>query len=386
MPIRVRAKPPGEFIRDHLVAAGGIDYPQSIYKAYNSYLRSQGLKNGCNRASMSKYIWLANKMSLIQFDHAEAPAYWDGIRNGVELPDTYVRESRPQAPSPRHYYRIVDPNDDRWIRLEASYRKSLGMEVPPMAPRPPIRPPAPPELKEKPKAKVKPPPKPKKAKPTRKPPAVKPKPSTAAEKVRQYEEKVGLIIATLSELEVTPTLKTVAEIENMTLDLGEEVVKAARKAKGTERTRLSGLSLRLRPTLEDMPLLRSSVQRVLGSKTPTEVERSMASLRAAIRVVNENLTPLPTEVFVEETKEAISPQALIDKWEGRDKNILSLEKDLQGLDVDVDELNYVEDAISDYRGLERSDFDSQEEYREGRQEAWDTILEEIQNLAEDVGT
>jgi len=383
MPVRVLAKPPGEFMRDHLVAAGGMGYPQSMFRAYKEHLMSVGIKDGCSRGSWSKYVWLANKLGLIEFDHAGPPAYWNAVVNGVEVQADYVRESRPQAPSPRHYYRILDPTDDRWIRLEASYRKSLGMEVPPMAPRPPIRPPAPPELKEKPKAKVKPPPKPKKAKPTRKPPAVKPKPSTAAEKVRQYEERIGLILATLAELERDPTFETVAKIDDMALELSEDVIEAAEKARGPERTMLGTINSRMMATLEEMPLLRNSVGRYLVSKTPTERERNLAALRAAIRVARENLTPLPTipPTEVEETKEEMSLQALIDKWEGREKNVLHLEKDLQSLDPDVYELNYVEDAISDYRGLEQSDFESGGEYREGRQEAWDTILEEIKNLA-----
>jgi len=51
--------------------------------------------------------------------------------------------------------------------------------------------------------------------------------------------------------------------------------------------------MRLRQTQEDITLIRSSVQRYLASKTDAERERNMAPLRAAIRVVNENLTPLP---------------------------------------------------------------------------------------------
>ena len=285
MPVRVRAKPPGEFMRDHLVAAGGMDYPQSMYKAYKNHLKAEGLEDGCSRASWSRYIWLANRIGLIKFDHAEAPTYWNAIADGVEVPANYVRESRPQAPSPRHYYRILDQNDPRWIRLEASYRESIGFEVSPAMPRPAPKPP-----KEK-KVPLKPKPKPK-PKPARKVRVVKPPTPTAEEKIRPYEERIGLIIATLAELETSPSLALVSEIENQAIELGEDVVTAAKKAKGTERTLLSNINLRLRQTLEDMTLLRSSVQRYLASKTATERERNMAALRAAIRVVNENITPL----------------------------------------------------------------------------------------------
>lgn len=293
MPVRVRAKPPGEFMRDHMVAVGGMDYPQSIFNAYKLYLRAQGLKDGLTRATMSHYIYLANRLGLIEFDHAEAPSRWDGIVDGVDVPRGYVRPSRPFAPSPRHYYRIVDPTDDRWIRLETSYRESIGFEVPAMMPRPPVRPPevkkAPPKAKKAPPKKKVPP----KEKVARKPRIVKARPPTAAEKVQPYEERIGLIMATLGELEARPSKDLVLDIEGQLLDLGEEVVAATTKARGTERTMLSNINLRLRETLEEMTLLRSSVDRFLASKTSTERERNMAALRAAIRVLMENLAPFP---------------------------------------------------------------------------------------------
>ena len=72
MPVRARAKPPGEFMKDRL-AAGGMDYPQAMYKAYKEHLKAEGLKDGCSRASWSRYVWLANRIGLIKFNHAEAP-------------------------------------------------------------------------------------------------------------------------------------------------------------------------------------------------------------------------------------------------------------------------------------------------------------------------
>lgn len=288
MPVRVFAKTPGEFMRDHLVSVGGMDYPQAMFREYKAHLKAAGLKNGCSRSSWSKYIWLANRLGLIEYDHAESPTFWNALVDGVPVPEDYEREPRPQAPSPRHYYKIVDPNDPRWLRLEASYRESIGFEVPPAMPRPTPRP-----VVEKP-----PPPKrPKVVKPKvrKKVREVKPPTPTAAEKVQPYEERIGLFIATLSELEASPSLEAVTELENLAIDIGEDVVTAAKKARGTERTLLSNINLRLRQTLEDMALLRSSTARYLTAETPTEQERFMAALRAAIRVVNENITPLPPE-------------------------------------------------------------------------------------------
>jgi len=140
MPVRVRALPPGEFIRNHLVDVGGVDFVQAIYNAYKDYLKAQGLRDGISRATMSNYIYLANRLGLVAFDHAEASERWGAVVDGVTVPRGYVREPRPQAPSPRHYYRIVDPADPRWVRLQASYRQSIGLPGPPF-PRPPIQPP-----------------------------------------------------------------------------------------------------------------------------------------------------------------------------------------------------------------------------------------------------
>ena len=152
MPVRVRALPPGEFIRNHLVDVGGVDFVQSIYNAYKDYLKVQGLRDGISRATMSNYIYLANRLGLVVFDHAEASERWGAVVDGVVVPTGYVRESRPRAPSPRHYYRIVDPGDPRWVRLQASYRQSIGLPVgPPFPIQPPVEevPPKKPPVKPK---------------------------------------------------------------------------------------------------------------------------------------------------------------------------------------------------------------------------------------------
>lgn len=282
MPVRVRAKPPGEFIRDHLVAAGGMDYPQSIYNAYKEYLRSQGLKDGITRASMSKYIWLANKLRLIEFDHAEASERWGAVVDGVTVPPAYIRESRPQAPSPRHYYRIIDPADPRWIRLEASYRQSIGIEVPPMFPRVPIKP-APPPVKKPPKV-VKPP-------KVKKPPKKIPKVPPPEVIVEPYEMRVREILDLLEELERSPSLELVAEIEDRLIEVGEDVVEAHKRARGRVRTLLGILNSRLRTGLEEVGLLRSTVQSLLIAPTAVERRRWQSALSAAIRVMREDLRP-----------------------------------------------------------------------------------------------
>ncbi len=284
MPVRATAKAPGEFIRDHLEAAGGTDYAQAVHRGYKEYLRSQGITNGANRASMSKYFWLANKLGLIVFDHAEAVEYWDGVVDGAEPLPEYVRESRPQAPSPRHYYRIVDAADPRWVRLEASYRTSIGLPVPPAAPKPPVRPPTP-------EAKVEKPPTAKVEKPPRPARVPKAKPPTPAERVQPFEERIDLLIAGLEELETTPTMERVLAMESELLDLGEDVVAAGSKARGPTRTLFRLINTRLRSALEEMGLLRSSVARVLTAETESDRAKATPPLHAAIRVLIENLSP-----------------------------------------------------------------------------------------------
>jgi len=295
MPVRVRAKPPGEFIRDHLVEVGGVDYPQSIHRAYKAYLKSQGIKNGTCRDTMSTYLWRARQMGLIVFDHADVPAYWDGIPDGVEVPENYIPEPRPLAPSPRHYYRITDSADPRWVRLEASYRESIGIEVPPPFPRVPIRPAPPPEGEppkkvRKPKV-IKPP----VAKPPAPPKVPKPKKPTLQERLAPFEEGMAVIADKLEDIERAPTLEKTDEFDEELIILGEAVVSAAEKARGAERSALGGISSRIRATFDHRNLLRSSVERTLASRTAAERERAGAALRAAIRVVGEDLVPVEEE-------------------------------------------------------------------------------------------
>ncbi len=287
MPVRLLAKPPGEFIRDHLVGEGGMDYVQSIYRAYKEHLIRAGLKNGVTRASMSKYIWLANQMHLIIFDHAEETGVWAGIEDGFPVPPAYVRESRPQAPSPRHYYRIADPTDPRWVRLEASYRLSIGLVVGPPAPPPRPRPPTPVAVRPPPPVVEKPPPPPP-PKPKR-PPKPKAPPKAPPVIPALYEERAREILAMVDELVDRPSPEAVGEIENRLLDLLEEVVKAARKARGTERTRLGVLNSKLREALELMPPLRSSLEAMISERLPRRIEMAQKSFAAAAELAKEAL-------------------------------------------------------------------------------------------------
>jgi hypothetical protein len=128
MPIRPNTLSPGEFIRNHLVEIGGVDYVQNIYTAYKNYLTGFGI--GINRWTMTYYLWLCRKLNLVVFDHASPVEYWDAMPNALQPAPNYRPEPRPLAPSPRHYYRILDAADPHWINLQKSYRVQMGFGEP----------------------------------------------------------------------------------------------------------------------------------------------------------------------------------------------------------------------------------------------------------------
>lgn len=296
MPVRVRAIPPGEFIRNHLRDVGGVDYVQAIHRAYKAYLLASGM-NGTSRETMSAYIWRAKQLGLIVFDHAEAPAYWDAVVDGVRVTKAYRPEPRPRAPSPRHYYRLIDENDPRWIRLEASYRESIGIPVPPPFPRVPWAPmpveyPIPPE--EMPPAAPPPvaaPPPPKKVK---KPKAVKVKKPTPAETASElaapFEARIAKVVEAIDQLERTPTTQLADAIEEEVIGIGEDVIDAVEGKRGIVRDRLIGINSLLRRTLDDYPLVKSSLRSMLRETLPALRTRAEGSFRAALRVVRQDLT------------------------------------------------------------------------------------------------
>ncbi len=296
MPVRVRAIPPGEFIRNHLRDVGGVDYVQSIHRAYKAYLRAQGFRNGSCRETMSKYIWLAKKLGLIVFDHAETPAYWDAVADGVRVTKAYRPEPRPRAPSPRHYYRIIDPNDPRWIRLEASYRQSIGIEVPPPFPRVPWIPkpveyPIPPEelaaaLKPAPPA----PPKPKRAKKVKAPRVKKPTPAeTAQQLVTPFEARISKVADSLKLLLKAPDMTLADAIEEELIGIGEDVLVAVEGKRGLTRERLAGVSTILRKALGNYALVKSSLRAMLIERLPARRATQESAFEAAVRVVTQDL-------------------------------------------------------------------------------------------------
>ena len=120
MPLRLNAKGPGEFIRDYLQEpqTGGRDYVGSMYQGYKDHLRTAGVRKLPGRLTFHKYIWLLKETGAIIFDGAEAISF------SADPPEDIPADYEPGCgmPAPRHYYRIVDPQNPAFLKPEAIWR------------------------------------------------------------------------------------------------------------------------------------------------------------------------------------------------------------------------------------------------------------------------
>jgi len=274
-------------MRQHLVDVGGMDFVQGIFKQYKNHLKSAGIKPLPSRGAMDKYIWMANKLGLIVFDHAAEVAYWDGLQDGVEPAPGYIRESRPQAPSPRHYYRIINPQDPRWDNLEGSYRVSVGLpRVAVRKPKPVVEAPAPPVEVAPPPRKPGRPPKvapievaPKPAKPAkvpRKPAKVK----VPAFDISSYETKYEEIRSLAAALVEDPYLEAMDDLGSIIESLKKDIRENTRSIRGPARLRLGDITDRLVHGGEDLEALRAAYLQLAAFKyTPQEIDAQANLIR-----------------------------------------------------------------------------------------------------------
>ena len=136
MPVRLRAQPPAEFVREHLTR--GPDWVGHVFQAYKAHLRVAGVRHVPGRLSFSRLFWLLTLVGAIQLHHEEpidastekvAPGKlprataWDNL----PPPGTSVRGLN--HPSPRRYYEIVNPGLLAWTRPEQEYRRLRGLKV-----------------------------------------------------------------------------------------------------------------------------------------------------------------------------------------------------------------------------------------------------------------
>lgn len=274
MPKRADAKPPGVFIRDHLVAVGGTDYVQSIYKAYRNHLAGLKIQSKASRASFSNYIWVAHQLGLINFDHAESQERWGAEEDGGVVEKGYVPEPRPQAPSPRHYYRIVDAQDPRWLDMNSAYRSMVGLpEKPTSRPRKPREKKAPVTT-----------PAPKTPK-TRQPRKKKPQTND----IEAYIKKIRALSRRLFEFTKTPSTKLLDPIERELVALNAEIVEKYDTAEGRRREQLSDLTYNISHALEKMPVIRTPLATMEKEKAPDRKSKAKRSVASGVKVVREEL-------------------------------------------------------------------------------------------------
>ena len=116
-----------------------------------------------------------------------------------------------------------------------------------------------------------------------------------------------------------------------------------------------------------------------------------ATLRAKIEKLDtlqnapiEEYDKLKDEILAElENKGAIKNEAkpIAEKIRGKDRpNSLHAQKDLDSLQGKGYDTSDAEDALSDYQGIERSDYSDAEEFSDARAEAWDEFLDKLDEI------
>ena len=90
MPSRLNARPPGEFIRDHLLdRPAQRDFVGGMFRAYKGHLRAGGVQKIPCRATFHTYIWMLKEVGAIIFDGAE-PVSFFGDEPPATVPADYV--------------------------------------------------------------------------------------------------------------------------------------------------------------------------------------------------------------------------------------------------------------------------------------------------------
>lgn len=71
---------------------------------------------------------------------------------------------------------------------------------------------------------------------------------------------------------------------------------------------------------------------------------------------------------------------VVEKWrEATTKRVSSVVKDLDNLEGQGFDISEARDALEEFQAITRSDYDSAEEYREARDESWDSFLEALES-------
>ena len=77
----------------------------------------------------------------------------------------------------------------------------------------------------------------------------------------------------------------------------------------------------------------------------------------------------------------VTTESIISNWTGKPKNISLLKRDIEQLRKTYDLMD-VDDAIAEYEGISREDYEDKEDYQQERDDAWDNILDTLENAEE----
>ena len=123
MPQRLTVQGPGEFIRMHLLEVPDRrDYIGATFRAYKAHQRAGGVRHVSCRGSFGSVIWMLHQTKAIAFDGAELVSF-DGP------PGTLPPDMQVASPSPRHYYRIADPEHPAFFSPMAVWRAQRGLPM-----------------------------------------------------------------------------------------------------------------------------------------------------------------------------------------------------------------------------------------------------------------
>jgi len=125
----------------------------------------------------------------------------------------------------------------------------------------------------------------------------------------------------------------------------------------------------------------SAVETVGAAKpvTATGLETQPAYGSKAWRDQQAASFKVPKNIEKAATEPDAQVDALVTKWQERKKNIGTLKKDVAAL-KETHDVSEVEEAISDYQDIQRSDYTDAEEYQSERDDAWDNIITTLEGV------
>ncbi len=245
MPVRANAKGPGEFVRDHLQEpqVGGRDYVGSMFQAYKTHLRGAGYSRFPCRLSFGKLVWLLKETGALVFDEAEPVAF--GLDDPEALPAAY--DPSCGMPAPRHYYKMVDPQNPAFMSPEAVWRQMRGLGPPVVVRRPAARvaPIAPPPVAVIPVAPAAPVAAPKRARAKAPTPAAAPAPALPKRprtKVGALQHEADVFRGRIEAMRGKPEATAFLQLEEDMLEFFDRVLDTATSSRGKNREILMALA------------------------------------------------------------------------------------------------------------------------------------------------